>query len=146
MARLNLETANIIVIAALQEAREMHTSPLTVAVLDETGQLKSFQREDETSLMRADVAIGKAWGALGMGRSSRVLGNLAAQRPHFVQALTAVAQGRLVPVPGGVLIQDESKAIIGAVGISGDTSDIDEECAVAGIEAAGLMADPGVPA
>lgn len=146
MARLNLETANTIVAAALQKAREMHTSPLAVAVLDETGQLQSFQREDETSLMRADIAIGKAWGALGMGRSSRVLGNLAAQRPHFVQALTVVAQGRLVPVPGGVLIQDESKSIIGAVGISGDTSDIDEECAVAGIEAAGLTADTGVPA
>jgi uncharacterized protein GlcG (DUF336 family) len=145
MARLNLETANTIVTAALQKARAMHTSPLAVAVLDETGQLKSFQREDETSLMRADVAIGKAWGALGMGRSSRVLGNLAAQRPHFVQALTVVAQGRLVPVPGGVLIQDASKSIIGAVGISGDTSDIDEECAVAGIEAAGLTADTGVP-
>lgn len=145
MARLNLQTANTIVAAALQKAREMHTSPLAVAVLDETGQLQSFQREDETSLMRADVAIGKAWGALGMGRSSRVLGNLAAQRPHFVQALTVVAQGRLVPVPGGVLIQDASKSIIGAVGISGDTSDIDEECAVAGIEAAGLTADPGVP-
>jgi len=145
MARLNLQTANTIVAAALQKAREMHTSPLAVACLDETGQLQSFQREDETSLMRADVAIGKAWGALGMGRSSRVLGNLAAQRPHFVQALTVVAQGRLVPVPGGVLIQDASKSIIGAVGISGDTSDIDEECAVAGIEAAGLTADPGVP-
>ena len=145
MARLNLETANTIVTAALQKARGMHTSPLAVAVLDETGQLQSFQREDETSLMRADVAIGKAWGALGMGRSSRVLGDLAAQRPHFVQALTAVAQGRLVPVPGGVLIQDESQAVIGAIGISGDTSDIDEECAVAGIEAAGLTADTGVP-
>ena len=146
MARLNLETANTIVTAALQKAREMHTSPLAVAVLDETGQLKSFQREDETSLMRTDVAIGKAWGALGMGRSSRVLENLAAQRPHFVQALTAVAQGRLVPVPGGVLIQDASKSVIGAVEVSGDTSDIDEECAVAGIEAAGLRADTGVPA
>ena len=81
-----------------------------------------------------------------MGGSSRVLGNLASQRPHFVQALTVIAQGRLVPVPGGVLIQDESRSIIGAVGISGDTSDMDEECAVAGIEAAGLTADTGVPA
>ncbi len=101
MARLHLETANTIVTAALQKAREMNASPLAVAVLDETGQIKSFQREDETSLMRADVATGKAWGALGMGRSSRVLGNVAAERPHFVQALTAVAQGKLVPVPGG---------------------------------------------
>ena len=144
MVRLNLETANAIVTAALQKARETNTSPLAVAVLDETGQLKSFQREDETSLMRTDVATGKAWGALGMGRSSRVLGNVAAERPHFVQALTAVAQGRLVPVPGGVLIRDASEAIIGAVGISGDTSDIDEVCAIAGIEATGLTADIGV--
>ncbi len=144
MARLHLETANTIVTAALQKARAMNTAPLAVAVLDETGQMKSFQREDETSLMRADVATGKAWGALGMGRSSRVLGNVAADRPHFVQALTAVAQGKLVPVPGGVLIRDASQSIIGAVGISGDTSDIDEECAVAGIDAAGLMADTGV--
>ena len=144
MARLHLETANTIVTEALRKARAMNTSPLAVAVLDETGQLQSFQREDETSLMRADVATGKAWGALGMGRSSRVLGNVAAERPHFVQALTAVAQGKLVPVPGGVLIRDASQSIIGAVGISGDTSDIDEECAVAGIEAAGLTADTGV--
>lgn len=146
MARLHLETANAIVTAALQKARAMKTAPLAVAVLDETGQLQSFQREDETSLMRADVAIGKAWGALGMGRSSRVLGGVAAERPHFVQALTAVAQGKLVPVPGGVLIRDGAQSIIGAVGISGDTSDIDEECAVAGIEAAGLTADTGVSA
>ena len=144
MARLRLETANSIVTAALRKARAMKTDPLAVAVLDETGQLQSFQREDDTSLMRADVATGKAWGALGMGRSSRVLGNVAANRPHFVQALTAVAQGKLVPVPGGVLIRDASQSIIGAVGISGDTSDIDEECAVAGIEAAGLTADAGV--
>ncbi len=146
MARLHLETANTIVTAALQKAHDMHAAPLAVAVLDETGQLQSFQREDETSLMRADVAIGKAWGALGMGRSSRVLGSVAAERPHFVQALTAVAQGKLVPVPGGVLIRDGAQSIIGAVGISGDTSDIDEECAVAGIEAAGLTADTGVSA
>ena len=146
MARLYLETANTIVTAALQKAHDMNAAPLAVAVLDETGQLQSFQREDETSLMRADVAIGKAWGALGMGRSSRVLGSVAAERPHFVQALTAVAQGKLVPVPGGVLIRDGAQSIIGAVGISGDTSDIDEECAVAGIEAAGLTADTGVSA
>ncbi len=146
MARLHLETANKIVTAALQKAHAMNAAPLAVAVLDETGQLQSFQREDETSLMRADVAIGKAWGALGMGRSSRVLGSVAAERPHFVQALTAVAQGKLVPVPGGVLIRDGSQSIIGAVGISGDTSDIDEECAVAGIEAVGLTADTGVSA
>lgn len=143
MTRLDLHTANTIVTAALHKAREMQTAPLAVAVLDDTGQLKSFQREDNTSLMRTDIAIGKAWGAVGMGFSSRRLGKAAVERPHFVQALTTVANGRLVPVPGGVLIRDDTQMIIGAVGISGDTSDIDEECAVAGIEAAGLVADTG---
>ena len=143
MTRLDLDTANTVVSAALHKAREMKTAPLAVAVLDDTGQLKSFQREDNTSLMRTDIAIGKAWGAVGMGFSSRRLGKAAAERPHFVQALTTVANGRLVPVPGGVLIRDDAQIIIGAVGISGDTSDIDEECAVAGIEAAGLTADTG---
>ncbi len=146
MARLHLKTANAIVTVALQKARTMRASPLAGAVLDETGQLQSFQREDETSLMRADVAIGKAWGALGMGRSSRVLSSVAAERPHLVQALTIVAQGKLVPVPGGVPIRDGSQSVIGAVGVSGDTSDIDEECVVAGIEAAGLTADAGASA
>jgi uncharacterized protein GlcG (DUF336 family) len=141
MTRLDLDTANTIVSAALHKAREMQTAPLAVAVLDDTGQLKAFQREDNTSLMRADIAIGKAWGAVGMGFSSRRLGKAAVERPHFVQALTTVANGRLVPVPGGVLIRDDTKTIIGAVGISGDTSDIDEECAVAGIEATGFIAD-----
>ena len=143
MTRLDLHTANTIVTAALHKAREMQTAPLAVAVLDDTCQLKSFQREDNTSLMRTDIAIGKAWGAVGMGFSSRRLGKAAVERPHFVQALTTVANGRLVPVPGGVLIRDDTQMIIGAVGISGDTSDIDEECAVAGIEAAGLVADTG---
>lgn len=122
----------------------MEAAPLAVAVLDESGQMKSFQREDETSLMRADVATGKAWGALGMGHSSRVLGKVAEERPHFIQALTAVAAGKLVPVPGGVLIRNQDGRIVGAVGISGDTSEIDEECAVAAIQSVGLFADAGV--
>ena len=144
MARLNLELANTIVAAALKKAREMNTAPLAVAVLDETGQLKSYQREDETSLLRTDIAMGKAWGALGLGRSSRVLGKVAEDRPSFIHSLTVMSGGKLVPVPGGVLIRDGSNAIIGSVGISGDTSDIDETCAVAGIETAGLKADAGV--
>ena len=115
-----------------------------MAVLDETGQLKAYQREDQTSLLRTDIAVGKAWGALGLGRSSRVLGRVAEERPAFIQALSVMAGGKLVPVPGGVLIRaEDNSAIIGAVGISGDTSDIDETCAVAGIEAAGLQADTG---
>ena len=143
MSSLRLTVANTIVEAALKKARELNTTPLAVAVLDETGQLKAYQREDQTSLLRTDIAVGKAWGALGLGRSSRVLGKVAEERPAFIQALSAMAGGKLVPVPGGVLIRAEDNAIIGAVGISGDTSDIDETCAVAGIEATGLRADTG---
>lgn len=143
MSSLGLTVANTIVEAALKRARELSTAPLAVAVLDETGQLKAYQREDQTSLLRTDIAVGKAWGALGLGRSSRVLGKVAEERPAFIQALSVMAGGRLVPVPGGVLIRAEDNAIIGAVGISGDTLDIDETCAVAGIEAAGLRADTG---
>jgi uncharacterized protein GlcG (DUF336 family) len=146
MLDLNLELANTIVTAALKKARDMDTAPLAVAVLDETGQLKSYQREDQTSLLRTDIAIGKAWGALGLGRSSRVLGKVAEERPAFIHALSVMAGGKLVPVPGGVLIRAADNAIIGSVGISGDTSDIDETCAVAGIEAAGLRADTGAVA
>ncbi len=143
MSSLGLTVANTIVEAALKRARELNTAPLAVAVLDETGQLKAYQREDQTSLLRTDIAVGKAWGALGLGRSSRVLGKVAEERPAFIQALSVMAGGKLVPVPGGVLIRAEDDTIIGAVGISGDTSDIDETCAVAGIEAAGLRADTG---
>ncbi len=143
MSSLGLTVANTIVEAALKRARELNTAPLAVAVLDETGQLKAYQREDQTSLLRTDIAVGKAWGALGLGRSSRVLGKVAEERPAFIQALSVMAGGRLVPAPGGVLIRAEDNAIIGAVGISGDTSDIDETCAAAGIEAAGLRADTG---
>lgn len=143
MSSLGLTVANTIVEAALKKARELNTAPLAVAVLDETGQLKAYQREDQTSLLRTDIAVGKAWGALGLGRSSRVLGKVAEERPAFIQALSVMAGGRLVPVPGGVLIRAEDNTIIGAVGISGDTSDIDETCAVVGIEAAGLRADTG---
>ena len=143
MSSLGLTLANTIIEAALKRARELNTAPLAVAVLDETGQLKAYQREDQTSLLRTDIAVGKAWGALGLGRSSRVLGRVAEERPAFIQALSVMAGGKLVPVPGGVLIRAEDDTIIGAVGISGDTSDIDETCAVAGIEAAGLRADTG---
>ena len=143
MSSLGLTVANTIVEAALKRARELNTAPLAVAVLDETGQLKAYQREDQTSLLRTDIAVGKAWGALGLGRSSRVLGRVAEERPAFIQALSVMAGGKLVPVPGGVLIRAGDNTIIGAVGISGDTSDIDETCAVAGIEAAGLRADTG---
>jgi uncharacterized protein GlcG (DUF336 family) len=112
-------------------------------VLDAGGHLVAFKREDRSGILRYDIAYGKAWGALGMGFGSRTLYERAANTPQFFNALYTASGGRVVTNPGGVLIRDSEGAIIGAVGVSGDTSDKDEECAIAGIEAADLFADPG---
>ena len=117
--------------------------PLAIAVFDARGALKAFGAQDGTSLKRAQIAMGKAEGALALGLGSRTISTMAIERPHFVAAATHATGGSLVPVPGGVLIRS-GKVLMGAVGISGDTSDNDEICAVTGIEAAGLQADPGV--
>ena len=143
MSRLTLDQASTIVDTALKKGRETQCAPLTVAVLDAGGHLVAFKREDRSGILRFDIAYGKAWGALGMGFGSRTLFDRSAKQPIFFTVLASVAQGRLVPVPGGVLIRDVDGAILGAVGISGDTSDKDEVCAVAGIEASGLKADVG---
>ena len=109
--------------------------------LEQGGQLKAFERQDGSSLLRPKIALGKAWGALGMGQNSRQLAEVATERPSFMTAAIAASGGRLVPVPGGVLLCEVADGeICGAVGISGDTSELDEECAIAGIEAAGLVA------
>jgi len=140
---MKLEIAQKIVASALASARQKSFKPLAVAVLDARGALKTMAAEDGTSLKRAEIAIGKAHGALSMGLGSRTLAKMATERPHFVAAVTHVVGGALIPVPGGVLIKDGSGALLGAVGVSGDTSDNDEIAAVAGIEAAGCKADPG---
>jgi uncharacterized protein GlcG (DUF336 family) len=146
MSVVNLAQAATIVDIALRKGRELECAPLTVAVLDSGGYLVAFKREDKSGLLRFDIAFGKAWGALGMGFGSRALAARAAKVPAFFTALAAVSAGRMIPVPGGVLIRNAAGDIVGAVGISGDTSDRDEMCAVAGIEAAGLRADPGADA
>ncbi len=112
-------------------------------MLDPGGHLVAFKREDKSGILRFDIAFGKAWGALGMGLGSRTLAERAANTPQFFTMLAAVSGGRMVCNPAGVLIRDADGDIIGAVGISGDTADNDEICAIAGIEAAGLKADPG---
>jgi uncharacterized protein GlcG (DUF336 family) len=143
---LTLSQATTIVGAALRRARETSCAPLAVAVLDAGGNLKAFAREDGAGILRPQIAMGKAWGALGMGVGTRALARRLADQPQqhpFFTALNAMSEGRVVPVPGGVLIRDAGGAVIGAVGISGDVSDKDESCAVAGIEAAGLTADTG---
>ena len=137
---VTLAQASTIVDVALQKGRETNCAPLTVAVLDAGGHLVAFKREDRSGILRYDIAYGKAWGALGMGFGSRELSARAGKNPVFFGALAVIAQGRFVPVPGGVLIKNADGAVLGAVGISGDTSDKDEVCAVAGIEAAELRA------
>ena len=143
MSILTLAQASTIVDAALKKGRDTNSQPLTVAVLDAGGHLVAFKREDRSGILRFDIAYGKAWGALGMGFGSRTLAGRAPKAGMFFTALAAVSEGRFIPVPGGVLIRDGEDNIIGAVGISGDVSDRDEECAVTGIQAAGLKADPG---
>jgi uncharacterized protein GlcG (DUF336 family) len=140
---VTLAQASTIVDVALKKARDSNLAPLTVAVLDSGGHLVAFKREDNSGILRFDIAFGKAWGALGMGFGSRTLASRAAKTPQFFTMLAAASGGRMVTNPGGVLIKDASGNIVGACGISGDTSDKDEMCAVAGIEAAGLKADPG---
>jgi uncharacterized protein GlcG (DUF336 family) len=135
--------ARQIVAAALAHGRAAGMQPLAVLVLDAGGHAVAFEREDGASNLRFQIADGKAYGALGMGIGSRALFERARQAPSFVQAVNGAFGGRLVPVPGGVLVRDGDGALIGAVGISGDNSDNDEAAAVAGIEAAGLTADTG---
>src|SRR5215469_4574605 len=140
---VSLAQASTIVDVALKKGRETNCAPLTVAVLDPGGHLVGCKREDRSGILRFDIAFGKAWGALGMGFGSRTLAARAATTPQFFTMLAAASGGRIVSNPGGVLIMNGGGDVIGACGISGDTSDKDEMCAVAGIEAAGLKAEPG---
>ena len=139
---LSLDTAKVITETALSEGHQANMLPLTVVVLDSGGRIVSTQSEDGSGIMRFNIAYGKAWGALGMGISSRLIRDRLSKRPTFLNALAAAADGQLVPVPGGVLIEDADGLTIGAVGISGDTSEKDEYCAIKGIQAAGLKSEP----
>ena len=143
MAELTLDVARKILDAALAKGVEKKLKPLVITILDARGCVKVTAAQDGTSLMRAEIAHGKAYGALAMGMGSRALYQRAQEQAYFVSAVNTLAQGRLVPVPGGVLILDDNGALLGAVGVSGDTSDNDEICALAGIEAAGLKANAG---
>lgn len=145
MTTLKLAQASTIIDAAIAQARKQNFAPLAIAVLDAGGHLIAFKREDGAGIVRFDIAYGKAWGALGMGFGTRELAERAAKFPTFVTALAAISQGRMVPSPGGVLIVSPDQEVIGAVGISGDIGDNDETCAIAGIEAIGLSAIPGLP-
>jgi len=143
MTDLTLEAAQTIVAAGLKHGRAAAMKPLGIAVLDARGALKAYAAEDKTSLRRYDIAHGKAYGCLAVGQGSRNINKMVVDRPHFGAALAHVVGGTFIPVPGGALIRDAAGDVIGAVGVSGDTSDNDEACAVAGIKAAGLTADVG---
>jgi uncharacterized protein GlcG (DUF336 family) len=136
---LTLQQAITVAQSTLDKGRDAGYKPLTVAVLDSGGVVRVLLRDDGSSLLRPDIAIGKAWGSLGMGISSRAIADLAADRPQFAASLAALAGGRVVPAAGGVLIRDADGHLIGAVGVSGDVSDNDEVCAVHGVEAAGFQ-------
>ncbi len=142
---LTLDAAATIVDGALKAARTESLLPLAVAVLDSGGHLVAFKREDGCGLLRVEIAQAKARGALGMGISSRTIAQRLSNRPNFITAVAAASGGEFVPVPGGVLILDARGVAIGAVGISGDTSDKDEYCAIQGVRAAGLASDPAEP-
>ena len=143
MADLTLDVARKILDAAMAEATAKKIKPLVVTVLDARGCVKALAAQDGSSLMRGEIAHGKAYGALALGMGSRAIFTRAQEQPYFIDAVNTLALGRMVPVPGGVLIHDASGALLGAIGISGDTSDNDEICALAGIAAAGLKANAG---
>jgi uncharacterized protein GlcG (DUF336 family) len=140
MTALTLEHANLMINTAIHIARELNLAPLAVVVLDAAGQVKALQVEDGATPIRQQIATAKAWGAVNMGVSSRNLSIIAEQKPDFMNALISVAAGKIMPVPGGVLIRDAENNTLGAVGISGDSSEQDERCAIASIEAIGFFA------
>lgn len=143
MSNISLAEANGLIAAALAFARGRGFAPLTIVVLDAGGHIVAAQREDDSGILRFEIAFGKAYGALGFGFGSRELFERALKSPAFMSAVSVAAQGRFIPVPSGVLIRDAHGKLEGAVGISGDNSDNDEAAAVAGIESIGLVAQVG---
>jgi uncharacterized protein GlcG (DUF336 family) len=141
LSQLTLDQANQIIQGARSAARAANYKPMGIAVLDASGQLVAFGREDGASMFRFDVARGKAWGAVGMGSSSRVLAERAKDNPNFFVSLSATAKGKFLPQPGAVLIKDAQGNVLGAVGASGGTGDEDEIICKAGVKSCGLITD-----
>ncbi|MBB6627329.1 heme-binding protein [Nocardioides sp. KIGAM211] len=140
---ITLDTARAIIAGTRAHAATAGFKPMTVVVLDAGGHVVAVEREDGSSMKRFEIGFGKAHGALSLGLGSRALMARAEQQPYFIAAVTSAVGGALVPVPGGVLVRDADGALVGAVGVTGDTSDNDEAAAVAGIEGAGLTAETG---
>lgn len=143
MPPLTLDVARSIIQEARRKAREMGLKPLCISVIDAAGAVKALEREDGSSRLRPEIATGKAAGAVALGLGSRAIYRRAQEQPYLTTSLNTLAGGSLIPVPGGVLMRDETGELVGAVGITGDTSDNDEACAIAAIESVGFTADPG---
>jgi uncharacterized protein GlcG (DUF336 family) len=141
MSSPTLKQANAIIEGVLAHGHEIKIKPLAVVVLDASGNIVAAQREDNASMFRLDIALGKAWGAAAMGCSSRALGNRAKDNPGFFLTLAATAKGRFLPQTGAILIRNTNGIILGSVGVSGGTGDEDEACCFKGIEVAGLTTD-----
>ena len=140
---LTLAQAQTILTNTLAHAEKSGFKPLAIAIIDARGAQKAFAAQDGTSLKRGEIALGKAHGSVALGLGSRALHKMALDRPYFIEAATHAVGGSLVPVPGGVLMRDGAGVLLGAIGISGDTSDNDEAAAIAGITSIGLVADTG---
>jgi uncharacterized protein GlcG (DUF336 family) len=143
---LSFEVAKGLADATLAEGEKRGTPPLSVAVLDAGGHQVVFYRQSGAGILRPQIAIGKAWGALGLGFSSRGMATVAERLPNFFDALAVASGGRLIPAPGGVLLRSAPEGIIGAVGVSGASSDVDEACAILAARSMGLDPEPPVPA
>lgn len=138
MHRLNLAQANALIDAAFAKGAELGLKPLTVTIHDPGGHLIACQRQDGASNMRVKLAGGKACGALALGVSSRTIGDMAVERPHFIASVDTMSEGGMVPAAGGVIVCDQGGTVLGAIGVTGDTSDNDEACALAAIASQGL--------
>ncbi|MDB5997238.1 MAG: hypothetical protein JWP42_4374 [Pseudomonas sp.] len=143
MQQLDLLTATHLASSAIRFARDNDIKPLAVAVLDAAGHPLAVLRDEQASFLRPQIATGKARGCLGMGFGGRELARRAQAMPAFFDAINSLTGGEVIPVAGGVLIRNDQGQILGAIGISGDTSDNDERCALQAIDAAGLVADSG---
>lgn len=143
MRKITLAEADSMINAALAKGHELDLGKLSVVVLDDGGHPIAMKRDDGSEFLRPEIAHAKAWGALGMGLASRALFARAQKLPVFMGALSDISGGRMVALPGGVIIRDADGAVMGAIGVSGDQSEPDETCAVAGVAAVGLQADVG---
>lgn len=142
MHQVTIEQARTIIAKAFAEGEALSLKPLSVAVLDPGGHLIAFERQDGASTLRHKIAAGKAVGALALGVSSRKIAEMALERPTFVGAVGTIAPDGIIPAAGGLIIVGRNDQPLGAIGVTGDTSDNDELCAIAGIRAAGLNYRP----